>query len=845
MTYQLGVDLGTTYTAAAVARSGRAEIARLGNRASAAPSVVFLREDESVLIGEAANRRAVTAPGRVAREFKRRVGDPTPLILGGTPYSAHALMAKLLRWVLDTVTEREGGPPDAVAVTYPANWGPYKRELLEQAVNLADLPSALAITEPEAAAVAYAATERVDPGDVIAVYDLGGGTFDACILRKTHEGFEIIGRPEGIEHLGGIDFDQAVFAHVDRSLDGAIGELDLSDPDTLLAVARLRQDCVEAKEALSSDTDTSIPVMLPSVRTEVRLTRGEFEAMIRPPIAETIEGLKRALRSASVEPGDLRAVLLVGGSSRIPLVAQMVSAELGRPAVVDADPKHVVALGAAMFANLAAPEPAPVEAPGSPESPPPPVETEPAESERVAVAEAEPAPMSEDTEGRAAAPPWSPPGGTPGRRGPSRRVLVGGAGVLVIAVAAFLLLGHSAKSPSGTGRSPSSPPLHPASGSLLDWRAVSSPALAGPGDQEIHAIAGLAHGFHGLFYVAGGVDARAGDPDGAVWISTDGTSWQEDAAPSLGGSGEQSINGITVSGSGLLVAGSDAATGSMDAAVWASPDGRTWGRIRSAALGGPGDQQINRIIGTPVGVVAVGSSETGGDKDAAVWLSTDHGATWERSPDPTGALGGPGDQSIARVVPLPSGELVAVGSDSSSGQSDGAAWVSSDAKTWRRVSDPALGGAGNQAITDAAAGPDGIVASGTDDSNGDVNGVVWTSTDGTSWSRKVDPRGALGGTGDQVPLRIVYAKVGKSATPAIVVAGYDTSNGTRDAAVWISRDGGAFRREGGVSSFGGDGDQIVESIAAGGTRIVLVGQAAARGSAGSGLDAAVWVASTG
>ena len=96
-----------------------------------------------------------------------------------------------------------------------------------------------------------------------------------------------------------------------------------------------------------------------------------------------------------------------------------------------------------------------------------------------------------------------------------------------------------------------------------------------------------------------------------------------------------------------------------------------------------------------------------------------------------------------------------------------------------------------------------------------------------------------------MPLRIVYAPLGKAGTPAIVVAGYDTSSGTPDAAVWVSRGGGAFRREGGVSSFGGEGDQTVESIAAGGTRIVLVGQAAAGGSAASGLDAAVWVASTG
>src|SRR5512132_803122 len=122
MAYFLGVDIGTTYTAAAVWRDGRYEIAGLGNRAATIPSVVLLRDDESVLTGEAAVRRAATEPSRVAREFKRRIGDPTPIIVGGTPYSADALVAKLLRWVVDQVSELEGGPPAGIAVSHPANW---------------------------------------------------------------------------------------------------------------------------------------------------------------------------------------------------------------------------------------------------------------------------------------------------------------------------------------------------------------------------------------------------------------------------------------------------------------------------------------------------------------------------------------------------------------------------------------------------------------------------------------------------------------------------------------------------------------------------------------------------
>jgi molecular chaperone DnaK (HSP70) len=336
--YFLGIDIGTTYTAAAVWRDGRNDVVNLGNRAQAIPSVVLLRDDGTVLVGEAAERRAATEPQRVAREFKRRLGDPTPIIVGGTPYSADALIARVLRWVVDKVTEVEGGPPARVAVSHPANWGSYKIDLLRQAIRMADLDDVVTLSEPEAAAIHYAAQARIEPGAVIGVYDLGGGTFDVAVLRKTGAGWEILGSPEGIERLGGVDFDSAVFHHVTAAISPAIDELDPAEPAAQAAVARLRQECVEAKEALSSDSDVSIPVLLPNLQTEVRLTRGEYEQMVRPALADTITAVNRALRSAGVDAGDLTSVLLVGGSSRTPLVAELVTAALGRPVAVDAHP---------------------------------------------------------------------------------------------------------------------------------------------------------------------------------------------------------------------------------------------------------------------------------------------------------------------------------------------------------------------------------------------------------------------------------------------------------------------------------------------------------------------------
>ena len=353
MAYRLGIDIGTTYTAAAIVENGQASIIALGDRAPVVPTVVFLREDDAILTGDTANRRAASEPGRVARQFKRRVGDTTPLLLGGSPMSAQALMGKMLRWTLDHVIQMQGGPPDHVTVSHPANWGPYKLDLLGQAIRMAEMGETSTLSEPEAAAIYYASTQRVDPGETIAVYDLGGGTFDAAVLRKTEDGFAILGTPEGIEHLGGIDIDEAVFAHVAGALGGALDGLDAEDPMVQAGVARLRSDCVEAKEALSTDSSASIPVLLANVQAEVRITRDELERMVRPWLTDTISALRRALRSAGVEPEGIKTVLLVGGTSRIPLVAQMVSESLGRPVSVDAHPKHAVALGAALAAERA------------------------------------------------------------------------------------------------------------------------------------------------------------------------------------------------------------------------------------------------------------------------------------------------------------------------------------------------------------------------------------------------------------------------------------------------------------------------------------------------------------
>jgi actin-like ATPase involved in cell morphogenesis/sugar lactone lactonase YvrE len=369
--YALGVDLGTTSSAAVVARGADARPVALGTDQAAMPSVVVIEQTGEVLVGDAAERRAGSAPLRTVREFKRRLGDPVPVMVGGTAYPVESLMAHLLRDIVARATAQEGEPPSLVVLTHPANYYGYKIATLREAARLAGLDPqrVLLLTEPEAAAIAHSRTQRVEPGDVVAIYDFGGGTFDAAVLRRTADRFELVGAPEGMERLGGIDIDQAVLAHVDDHLDGTISAADPTDPATIAAVWSLRAECRRAKEALSSSHEASITVAVHGRPTQVRLTRGELESMVRPRVDETVRSLQRAIASADVPMAQVSRVLLVGGSSRMPLVAEAIGATTGRPVVLDTHPKMAIATGAALVgaASLApAAVPPPPSAPATP-----------------------------------------------------------------------------------------------------------------------------------------------------------------------------------------------------------------------------------------------------------------------------------------------------------------------------------------------------------------------------------------------------------------------------------------------------------------------------------------------
>src|SRR5690349_498332 len=351
MSYVVGVDLGTTSTVAAVCPpGGAARVVPLEGAAGAVPSAVYLGADGAFLVGEAALRRALSDPGYVVRDLPRRIGDATPVLVGRQPVAPDELAARFLATLVDDGARREGGVAARVAVTHPASSGPHRKGALHAALAEHGLGSAMLVPEPVAAATGYAAGARVGPGATVAVYDLGGGRCDATVLRRERDGFVIVSAPDGIESFGGSDLDEVVLAHVRDALGTAWEELDPADPDVLAAVADLRRAATAAKEALSHDTEVLVPVTLPGVRTQVRLGRAEFEETIRPALTETAEAMRRALDDAGTDPADLAALVLVGGSSRIPLVPQLLSEEFGRDVTVVPDPTGVVATGAALVA---------------------------------------------------------------------------------------------------------------------------------------------------------------------------------------------------------------------------------------------------------------------------------------------------------------------------------------------------------------------------------------------------------------------------------------------------------------------------------------------------------------
>jgi len=347
----LAIDFGTSYTVAAARVEGRApEIIEIAGERRM-PSVVMVEAGGEIFVGRAAEDLSVTNPGSTLRALKNRLGDQIPAILGGRPHQVVTLVAALLREVFDETVVQMGEAPAAVHLTHPAAWNQPRINRLIEAAAKAGLPKPLLVPEPVAAALSYAADVGLAPGQPIVIYDLGGGTFDAAVVTAQGTGFTVIGRPTGDQHIGGELFDELVVNHIGEALAPDVWESIQvgNDPLWRQVGAALRNEARKAKEALSAHPYANVLIPLPAGLQQVRITRDEFTAMVRPYVAETIATLRRCIADAGVAPERLAGISLVGGSSRSPIVEDMVREAFPMvPISRRGDPKATVAAGATL-----------------------------------------------------------------------------------------------------------------------------------------------------------------------------------------------------------------------------------------------------------------------------------------------------------------------------------------------------------------------------------------------------------------------------------------------------------------------------------------------------------------
>jgi molecular chaperone DnaK len=345
MPYVLGIDVGTSRTRAAVSRQTTTGWSDPVPLPLHVPTVVHLAPNRAAVVGDEAARHADGDPTRIARGFVARIGDDVPLVLGGTPCTAQELTAVLIRWVAERVADREGGPAERVVVTHRAGWGPHRPALLHHELTRQGMTGVTLLPEPVAVAEGHVPPPAV--GSVLAIYGLGSTTAAAAVVRKTEDGFELVSHAE--EPLGGAGFDDAILECVRAAIGSGLDQLDPTEPAAWLALAQLRGSCAGAKELLSTETEVIVPVGLPDGPVDTRITRADFERIIRPAVAAGVGLLPRVLRSAGVAPGSLAAVVLAGGSVRIPLVAELVAAACPAKLIMGSD--VTVALGAAAAAR--------------------------------------------------------------------------------------------------------------------------------------------------------------------------------------------------------------------------------------------------------------------------------------------------------------------------------------------------------------------------------------------------------------------------------------------------------------------------------------------------------------
>lgn len=353
----VGIDLGTTNSSVAVVIDGKPRIIPDEYGQKLVPSVVGISPEGELLVGQAAKNQYILYPEQTVKSIKRKMGNDEEVELAGKRYKPQEISAFILRKLKKMADDFLGEPAEKAVITVPAYFSDAQRQATKDAGEIAGLEVARIINEPTAAALAYG-TDRGEDG-LFLIYDLGGGTFDVSIVEIQH-GIIEVRATHGNNLLGGDDFDQKI----SETLLSAFKEktsIDLSEDRK--ALARLNRAAENAKIALSDRPVTQVTeefLAKKGVRArhlDLEFSRSEFNELIEVMVNSTVDLLRNAVVDAGIKVGDLEKVLLVGGSTRIPLVQEIVETATSKPTHGEINPEEVVALGAAIQAAIIAGEP--------------------------------------------------------------------------------------------------------------------------------------------------------------------------------------------------------------------------------------------------------------------------------------------------------------------------------------------------------------------------------------------------------------------------------------------------------------------------------------------------------
>ncbi|NTU85860.1 MAG: Hsp70 family protein [Chloroflexales bacterium] len=358
MSLIIGIDLGTTYSAAALVRDGTPHILPQGDE-RIIPSVVGLSQQGAMLIGTPARNQYILYPERTVRSIKRSMGQDVQVTLGERQYTPQEISALILRELKRGAEAQLGQPVERAVITVPAYFSDAARQATREAGEIAGFTVERIINEPTAAALAYGLGREDGERKLVAVYDLGGGTFDVSII-ELEGGVVEVRASHGNTQLGGDDFDARL---ADFLAEGFLQQHSVDPRADPVALARLLRAAEEAKIALSDQPTVRVreEYLLSAsgrpLHLDVEVSRPEFEALIADLLDGTIESFDAALRDAGLTADELDQVLFVGGSTRIPLVWELVRDHTGIEPGVAVNPDEVVALGAAVQAAIIAGEP--------------------------------------------------------------------------------------------------------------------------------------------------------------------------------------------------------------------------------------------------------------------------------------------------------------------------------------------------------------------------------------------------------------------------------------------------------------------------------------------------------